>query len=298
MLMEIRPLLLCLSVLLLSSCSIVDQFEDTFSHRFDANDVVKIGSLESSALINAPRPEVQPIVAVYPNSFTDQTGQRKSNSSFALFSTAVTQQPSALLIRALKHASNGKFFRVVERVGLDNLTKERQLIRSAREQTPDGTVTKAVPPLLFAGVLLEGAVIAYDSNLSTGGVGARYLGIGMSRQYKQDTVTISLRTVSVSTGKVLLEVLVTKTILSASIDQDIFRFITDNTELVEIENGLVRNESINIALQTAIETAVLETIKEEVQAKHMVNREKLLRENVVTQKDFDKAVAIMEKKKK
>jgi hypothetical protein len=30
----------------------------------------------------------------------------------------------------------------------------------------------------------------------------------------------------------------------------------------------------------------------------MVNREKLLRENVVTQKDFDKATAIMEKKKK
>ena len=84
----------------------------------------------------------------------------------------------------------------------------------------------------------------------------------MSRQYKQDTVTISLRTVSVSTGKVLLEVLVTKTILSASIDQDIFRFISDSTELVEVENGLVRNESINIALQTAIETAVLQTIKE------------------------------------
>ena len=109
---------------------------------------------------------------------------------------------------------------------------------------------------------MQGGVISYESNVKSGGVGARYLGIGMSRQYKQDTVTISLRTVSVSTGKVLLEVLVTKTILSASIDQDVFRFITDSTELVEIENGLVRNESINIALQTAIETAVLQTIKE------------------------------------
>ena len=105
-------------------------------------------------------------------------------------------------------------------------------------------------------------MISYESNVKSGGAGARYLGIGMSRQYKQDTVTISLRTVSVSTGKVLLEVLVTKTILSASIDQDIFRFISDSTELVEVENGLVRNESINIALQTAIETAVLQTIKE------------------------------------
>ena len=50
-----------------------------------------------------------------------------------MFSTAVTQAPEALLIRALKHAANGKFFRVVERVGLENLTKERQLIRSTRE---------------------------------------------------------------------------------------------------------------------------------------------------------------------
>ncbi len=117
---------------------------------------------------------------------------------------------------------------------------------------------------MFAGLIMQGGVISYESNVKSGGAGARYLGIGMSRQYKQDTVTISLRTVSVSTGKVLLEVLVTKTILSASIDQDVFRFITDSTELVEIENGLVRNESINIALQTAIETAVLQTIKEGV----------------------------------
>ena len=34
------------------------------------------------------------------------------------------------------------------------------------------------------------------------------------------------------------------------------------TELIEIESGLVENESINIALQMAIETAVLQTIKE------------------------------------
>jgi curli production assembly/transport component CsgG len=115
---------------------------------------------------------------------------------------------------------------------------------------------------MFAGLIMQGGVISYESNIKSGGAGARYLGIGMSRQYKQDTVTISLRTVSVTTGKVLLEVLVTKTILSASLDNDVFRFVANQTELVEIENGLVRNESIDIALQTAIETAVLETIKQ------------------------------------
>ncbi len=38
--------------------------------------------------------------------------------------------------------------------------------------------------------------------------------------------------------------------------------------------------------------------KEEIQMKHMANREKLLREGIVSQKDVDKATAIMEKKKK
>ena len=37
--------------------------------------------------------------------------------------------------------------------------------------------------------------------------------------------------------------------------------------------------------------------KEEVQAKHMVNRSKLLREGLISQEDYDAAVALMEKKK-
>ena len=256
--MEMLRKLLCLSVIFTSSCSIVDQFEDTYSQRFSASNVVNINQLQSKALINATPPSVQPIVAVYPSSFTDQTGQRKSNSQFALFSTAVTQQPSALLIRALKHASKGKFFRVVERVGLDNLTKERQLIRSAREQL--SAESKKVPPLLFAGVLLEGAVISYETNLSTGGVGARYLGIGKSAQYRQDNITVSLRMVSVATGEILIEVMSQKTIFSYGQSDDVFRFIEMGTELVEIEAGNSSNESTTIALMKAIEGAVLELI--------------------------------------
>jgi curli production assembly/transport component CsgG len=258
--MEILRKLLCLSVLFLSSWSGFDQFEDTYNQRFEANDVVKIEKLQSKSLSDALPPKVKPIVAVYPNSFTDQTGQRKSNSSFALFSTAVTQQPSALLIRALKHASNGQFFRVVERVGLDNLTKERQLIRSAREQLPDGESGNSVPPLLFAGVLLEGAVIAYDTNLATGGMGARYLGVGKSAQYREDNVTVSLRMVSVATGEILIEVMSQKTVFSYGQSDDVFKFIEMGTELVEIELGNSRNESTTIALMKAIEGAVLELI--------------------------------------
>jgi len=111
-------------------------------------------------------------------------------------------------------------------------------------------------------LLMEGGVVGYETNIRSGGAGARYLGIGGSKQYRQDSVTISLRTVSVSTGKILIEVLVTKSILSASVSSDVFRFYANNTELVEIESGIVENESINIALQMAIETAVLQTIEE------------------------------------
>ncbi len=260
-----------LLVLLLSSCSIFDQYEDTYEQRFSANDAVSIQDLQSIELKNVNIPKVSPVVAVYPASFTDQTGQRKSNSEFALFSTALTQQPNALLIRALKHAGDGKFFRVVERVGLDNLTKERQLIRSAREQfASDEDKKKQLQPLLFAGVLMEGAVISYESNLESGGIGARYLGIGNSIQYREDTVTISLRMVSVATGEVLLEVLSQKTIFSYGKSEDVFRFIEAGTELVEIELGNARNESSTIALMKTIEGAVLELIEQGYTKKYWV----------------------------
>ena len=115
-------------------------------------------------------------------------------------------------------------------------------------------------PLLFAGVLLEGAVVSYDRNLITGGAGARYLGIGTSVQYREDTITVSLRMVSVATGEILVEVMSSKTILSYGQSQDLFKFIEMGTELVEVEFGVSRNESTTIALMKAIEGAVLELI--------------------------------------
>ena len=255
------PKSLFLLALLLSSCSTLDQIEDTYEQRF-SKDVAKIQDIQSQELKNVPIPQVSPVVAVYPMSFTDQTGQRKSNSEFALFSTAITQQPNALLIRALKHAGDGKFFRVVERVGLDNLTKERQLIRSARQQSAnEEEKKKALRPLLFAGILIEGAVLSYEANLESGGSGARYLGVGASVQYREDNITISMRMVSVATGEVLLEVLSQKTIFSYGRSEDVFRFVEANTELVEVEFGNARNESSTIALMKAIEGGVLEIIE-------------------------------------
>ena len=65
---------------------------------------------------------------------------------------------------------------------------------------------------------------------------------------------------SVSTGRVLIETMTTKKVLSASLNNDVFRFISDNTELVELEGGAVKNEPMSVALQMAIETAVKDII--------------------------------------
>lgn len=203
-----------------------------------------------------PPPAGGPIVAsVY--SFPDKTGQRKPSERLANISFAVTQGAEALVIKALKEVGNGEWFKVVERVGLDNLIKERQIIRQTRDAVGDDA---ALRPMMFAGVIVEGGIIGYDTNTLTGGAGARYLGIGASTQYRQDIVTVNLRMVSVQTGEVLLSVLTTKTIISTGSSLTVFRFVDMGTRNLEIEMGYTINEPINYAVRSAIEQAVVELI--------------------------------------
>tara|TARA_B100000579_G_scaffold254688_1_gene209635 strand:- start:1728 stop:2555 length:828 start_codon:yes stop_codon:yes gene_type:complete len=245
-----------LAILAFSGCAVISKNNDLFiTQKINPSETLNI---QLEELENLRPAKVKAVVAVYPNSFKDLTGQRRSNSSFALFSTAITQAPEAILIRTLKHSANGEFFRVVERVGLDDLVKERQLIRTTRKEFEDDNKMQA---LLFAGLIFQGGVISYEANQRSGGLGARYLGIGNSTQYREDTIIISLRLVSVSTGEVLIETSVSKSILSTSVSQDVFRFIEAGTELVEIEGGVAENESTSIALQKAIEQGVLNIIK-------------------------------------
>ena len=176
-----------------------------------------------------------------------------------MFSTAVTQGASTMLIDALKTAGDGKWFRVVERVGIDHLTRERQIVRTTREQYDEEDDT-GLAPLLFAGIILEGGVIGFDTNIETGGRGARFLGIGMSQAYRRDIVTVHLRAVSTLTGEILLNVQTSKTILSIADGYDVFKFIDMDTQLVEIEDGMTENESVTRSLRSCIEAAVLELI--------------------------------------
>ena len=205
-------------------------------------------------------PEGDPvIIAVY--DFLDMTGQKKPGGNFASMSTAVTQGSYQLLIKALSDAGDGKWFRVVERTSLPSLLQERKLIRSTRQQV-NGEGAEPLPPLLFAGAYITGGIVGYDSDIKSGGLGARILGIQSNKQYRQDIVTIILRLVNVQTGEVVISTSVEKTIVSTSIGGDIFKYFDTDTMLLEVEAGYAKNEPVTFAVRKAIEKGVVDLINQ------------------------------------
>ena len=221
------------------------------------------GTPTNELLQAIPDLDDQPKITIAIYSFVDKTGQRKPSSKFSQLSTAVTQGSDSFVIAALRAVSGGDWFQVVERGGLDNLVKERQLIRSTRDlYDGEQEIGNILKPLLFAGLLIEGGVVGYDSNIQSGGVGARYFGIGTSEQYRVDQVTVSMRIVSVQTGEILLSTNVTKTVASHSKGGDVFKFLDMGTKALELETGVAVNEPVNYAIRTAIEFAVLQLVHE------------------------------------
>ena len=259
-----KSLYLILAIALLSSCASIVPINGLDATNCNPN--LNLQCVEGPKVVRLPTykelfdlpPAIKmPVVAVY--SFSDKTGQRKQKGNAAMFSTAVTQGGETMLIDALRAAGNGKWFRVVERVGIDHLTRERQIVRTTREQYGEEDDT-GLAPLLFAGIILEGGIIGFDTNIETGGVGARTLGVGYSQQYRRDIVTVSLRAVSTLTGEILLNVQTSKTILSIADGYDVFKFVDMDTQLIEIEDGMTENESVTRSLRSCIEAAVLELI--------------------------------------
>ena len=204
-----------------------------------------------------------PLMTIGVYSFTDKTGQRKPADNMASLSSAVTQGAEVWVIDALLEAGGGEWFEVVERTGMDNVIKERQLIRSTRENYEEG-VDRGLAPMKFAGILLEGGIVGYDSNITTGGAGARYMNIGTSAEYRVDTVTVAMRLVSVSTGRVLMSVATQKTIASYRQSADAFQFLDMGTKAMELEAGYSANEPTNYAVRAVIEAAVVELVYEGV----------------------------------
>ncbi len=255
-LIKLTPIALAI---LLTGCgtvgNLVREFDDPVATKPQLKEEAKLKEPASGTIA----------VAVY--SFRDMTGQRKASQNIASLSSAVTQGADAYLVKSLQEVGGGRWFKVLERGGLDNLVKERQLIRQMRELY-QGKDAQPLPPMLFAGMILEGGIIGYDSNTMSGGSGARLLGIGASTEYRQDEVTISLRAVSVATGEVLVAVNISKTVYSFMDKAGILRFIESGTRSIELETGSATNESMNKAVQLAIHAAVIELIQEGAQKGH------------------------------
>lgn len=246
--------LLTLAIAVLTGCNTIRPQGD-----IGISNEATVSETINKSFADIPAPAGAPLtVAVY--GFKDLTGQRKPSNTLSLFSTAVTQGAEAYLIKSLQEAGNRQWFTVVERVGLDNLLKERQMIKQTRE-IYDGEKAKMLPPLTLAGVILEGGIIDYNSNTLTGGTGARWLGIGPYAQYTQDLVVISLRLVSVQSGEVLQSVTVEKNLLSTSEGVTALKFFNQATQAFEFDSSQTFNEPGNYALRSAIETAVTELIR-------------------------------------
>jgi curli production assembly/transport component CsgG len=245
---------LTLALISLAGCSTVRPLGS-----IEIKEEATVSEIINKSFNDIPAPAGAPVtVAVY--GFKDLTGQRKPSTTLSLFSTAVTQGAESYLIKSLQEVGHRQWFTVVERVGLDNLLKERQMIKQTRE-IYEGPNAKMLPPLTLAGVILEGGIIDYNSNTLTGGTGARFLGIGPYTQYTQDLVVISLRLISVQTGEVLTTVTVEKNLLSTNDGVTALKFFNQATRAFEFDASQTFNEPGNYALRSAIETAVTELIR-------------------------------------
>jgi curli production assembly/transport component CsgG len=220
---------------------------------------VGVDNATHDELLALPPPKSKIAVAVY--AFEDETGQFEFSETVQTLSRAVTQGATSILVEALLKTGDGSWFTVVEREGLDNLLRERQIIRETRALYEGGgdLSRNYLPPLLFAGMMLEGGIVGFDTNTQTGGLGARLLGIGGSSEFRQDTVTVYLRAISTQSGEILESINVSKTIFSVALRADVFRFVSSD-EILEIEGGVTTNEPEHVAVKQAIEKAVIALI--------------------------------------
>ncbi len=211
----------------------------------------------SRELARLPAPKGKVVVAVY--GFRDQTGQYKAAPDSS-FSTAVTQGAATMLVKALLDSG---WFIPVERENLQNLLTERKVVRAL--DAPDKP--PSLPQLLPAAIIVEGGITAYESNVRTGGLGANYLGIGLSTLYRVDQVTVGLRTVDIRNGKVLASVSTTKAIYSYEVRPTVFKFVNFK-DLVQFEAGMTRNEPAQLCVREAIEAAVMHLVAQGIQDGH------------------------------
>ena len=160
----VRILGIVLASMLLAACTAETNTREQIEAISEPAEIIT--RKRSNELVNLPPLDGPKIpIAVY--RFPDLTGQRKPATNFASLSSAVTQGAEVFLFKALQDAGKGNWFQVIERSALENLVKERQLIRSQRELY-EKEQAKPLTPLLVAGIMLDGGVVGYDSNIGSG----------------------------------------------------------------------------------------------------------------------------------
>ena len=234
----------------------------TLPTAFIAQPVVQPITQQGASLRALPPPANRVVVAVY--DLPDLTGQySETTTGNAANSRSVTQGGASLLIKALQDAGERRWFSVLDRDSLEDTLKERQILTEMRRLYRDQASVPAsvLPPLAHAGIIIQGGITGYDSYTKTGGFGARYLGIGGDTKWQQDTVTVSLRAVSTNTGEVLASVTIIKSLASVSVQGGIFQYVALD-RIFEAEAGMTQNEPKQVAVQQAVEKAVLSLIIE------------------------------------
>ena len=232
----------CSLVLLLTSCSLVPKPAISISAAS-----IDTPSQDMQQLQKQGRPRVAIPVSVY--AFRDQTGQYKPQANVSSFSTAVTQGATSMLMQTLLDTG---WFAPLEREGLQNLLTERKIHGSNKNSAE-------LPALKEARLLFEGGIIGYETNVTTGGIGAEYFGVGLSELYREDQVSVYLRVVDVHSGQVLLSVSSNKKVFSQELRAGLFRYVSLN-RLAEAEGGYSTNEPVQYCVKQAIEAAVAQLI--------------------------------------
>ncbi|WP_406664884.1 CsgG/HfaB family protein [Gallaecimonas sp. GXIMD1310] len=240
-------LFLMLAALLMSGCAAIPKPQFNLSAA-----EVDAPSKAMQQLIASPKPRRAIPVAVY--AFRDQTGQYKPQANVSSFSTAVTQGGTSMLVQLLLDSG---WFAPMEREGLQNLLTERKIVAAAQAKG------KELPSLNESRLIFEGGIISYETNLSTGGIGLEYYGIGASEMYREDQVTVFLRAVDVHTGRVLLSVSASKKVLSQEMRAGLFRYVSLN-RLAEAEAGYTTNEPVQFCVKEAMEAALIGLIEKGV----------------------------------
>ncbi len=192
-------------------------------------------------------------------------GKEPAGSSAAQLTAAqrdvfISEQEAALAAGQLKVAQLEKQLADAQANERSAFFQQAASIARAKEEIAK-QYAKQLPSLPYSNIILKGAITGYDSNETTGGLGAKHLGIGGDVQYRRDIVTVSLRAIDVRSGEVLISTTSTKTVYSKAVNGQVFKFVTVD-KLLQLEAGITRNEIPSLAVRHAFELAVFSMIAE------------------------------------